>query len=158
MRKELARNASKLRPVAEEHGPVRRGRPPCDQLRSASNDVFRKEFCRTTRSKLFRQLPQGCRIQELAGSNQWSAVGLFLDHAMDGSHEAVPMVISVKQYGLVQLQFEFASNIDAESHVGFSHPSMSVLIRAVRTSTCISVSMTANAYARWLDRLDEGGR
>src|SRR5208337_4758122 len=103
-------------------------------------------FCRTTRSKLFRKLPQGCRTQELAGSKQWSAVGLFLGHAMDGRHEAVSVIISVKQHGLVQLQFEFAADIDAESHVDFSRSSMRVLIRTVRTSTRISVSMTANAW------------
>src|ERR1039457_2089506 len=103
MRKELARNAGKLRSVAEEHGPHGCWRPPCDQLRRASNDVFGQEFCRTTRPKLFRQLPQGCRTQELAGSKQWSAIGLFLDHAMDRRHVAVSMVISVQQYGLVQL-------------------------------------------------------
>src|ERR1019366_7446275 len=105
MRKELARNAGKLRSVTEEHGPHGRGRPPCDQLRSASNDVFWQKFCRTIRSKLFRQLPQGRRTQELAGSKQWSTIGLFLDHPMDGRHEAVSVFISVKQYGLVQLQF-----------------------------------------------------
>src|SRR5664279_3146803 len=65
---------------------------------------------------------------------------------MGGRHEAVSMVISVKQHGLVQLHFEFAADIDAESHVGFSRPSMRVLIRPVRTSTRISVSMTANAW------------
>src|SRR5271165_2731379 len=135
MRKELARNVGKLRSVTEEHGPHGRGRPPSEQLRSASNNVFWQEFCRTTRSKLFDQLPQGCRTQELAGSKQWSATGLFLDHAMDGRHEAVSLVISVKQYGLVQLQFEFASDIDAESHVGFSRLSMMFLIRTASTST-----------------------
>src|SRR5271165_4086298 len=103
-------------------------------------------FCRTTRSELFRQLPQGCRTQELAGSKQWRSIGLFLDHAMDGRHEAVSMVIAVQQYGLVQLQFEFASDVDAESHRDFSRFSMRVLIRTVRTSTRISVSMTANAW------------
>src|SRR5271166_6979995 len=97
MWKELARNIGKLRSLTEEHGPNRRGRPPCDQLRSPSDNVFRQEFCRTTRSKLFGQLPQGCRTQELAGSKQWSALGLFLNHAMDGRHQAVSMVIPVKQ-------------------------------------------------------------
>src|SRR5271165_5307382 len=146
MGKDLARNAGKLRAVTKEHGPHCRGRPPCDQLRSPSNNVFGQEFCRTTRSKLFRKLPQGCRTQELAGSKQWSTVGLFLGHAMDGRHEAVSVVISVKQYGLVQLQLEFAADINAESHVGFSRPSMRVLIRPARTSTRISVSMTASAW------------
>src|SRR5208337_4348724 len=103
-------------------------------------------FCRTTRSKLFRQLPQGCRTQELAGSKQWSAIGLFLHHAVDGRHEAVSMVITVKQYGLVQLQFELASDIDAESHRDFSRSSMRVFTRIVSTSTRITVSMTANAW------------
>src|SRR5208283_4543531 len=145
MRKELARNIGKLRSVTEEHRPNRCGRPPCDQLRSPSDNVFRQEFCRATRSKLFGQLPQGCRTQELAGSKQWSAIGLSLDHAMDGRHEAVPMVISVKQYGLIKLQFEFAADIDAESHRDFSRSSMRVLIRPARMSTRISVSITAKA-------------
>src|SRR5271165_3909369 len=110
MRKELARNSGKLRSVPEEHGPHGYRLPPCNQLRSPSNDVFGQEFCRTTRPKLFRQLPQDCRTQELARSKQWSTIGLFLHHGMDGRHGAVPMVISVKQYGLAQLQFEFAAD------------------------------------------------
>src|SRR5271166_3791493 len=53
---------------------------------------------------------------------------------------------SCKEHGLVQLQFELASDIDAESHVDFSRPSMMVLIRTVSTSTCMSVSTTANVW------------
>src|SRR5271165_5184285 len=65
---------------------------------------------------------------------------------MDGRHEAVSVIVLVKEYSLVQLQFEFAADIDAESHVDFSRSSMTVLIPTVRTSIRISVPMTANAW------------
>jgi hypothetical protein len=39
---------------------------------------------------------------------------------MHGRHAAIPVIVLVKQYGLVKLQFEFASDIDAESHMGVS--------------------------------------
>src|SRR5271157_1564016 len=64
---------------------------------------------------------------------------------MDGRHESVPMVISVKQHGLVKLQFEFASDVNAESHLAFSLSSMRVLIRTVSPSIRIEVSNTSSA-------------
>src|SRR5271165_5810732 len=144
MGKLFAGDGFKFRSHAEEHRPHRRRRPPCQQVRSSRDDGVRQELYRATGPKLPGQLPQACCTEQLSGAKNGTSIAVLLHHAVDGRHEAVSMVIPVKQYGLVQLQFEFAADIDAESHRDFSRSSIRALIRTVRTSTRISVSMTAN--------------
>jgi hypothetical protein len=56
----------------------------------------------------------------LSGTEERNSIGFFLHNAVDGRHETVSVVVPVKEYGLVKLQFEFASDINAESHAGSS--------------------------------------
>src|SRR5271165_5650784 len=144
--KTFAGHAFKFRTSSEEHWPDRRRRPPCHQVWSSRDHLIGQELHRATGPQLPGQLPQAGCAKQLSGPKNRTSIAVFLDHAMDGRHEAVSMVIPVKQYGLVQLQFEFAADVDAESHRDFSRFSIRVLIRTVRTSTRISTSMTANAW------------
>src|ERR1019366_8640337 len=110
------------------------------------DDLVRQELHRAPGPQLPGQLPQARRTEQLSGAKDRTPVAVLLYHAVDGRHVTVAVIVLVKEHGLVQLQFEFASDIDTESHVGFSRLSMMVLIRTVSTSTCMSVSMTANAW------------
>ncbi len=89
------------------------------------------------------QLPQARRTEQLSGTKKRTSITVLLRHAVDGRHVAVSVIVLVQEHGLVQLQFEFASDIDTESQVGFSRLSMMVLIRTTNASSCINVSITA---------------
>jgi hypothetical protein len=70
---------------------------------------------------------------------------------------SVPVIVLVEEHGLVQLQFEFASDINAESHVDFSWNSRRLLkeiwgtacgaIYSIASSTAI-VSMPSHKFCR----------
>src|SRR5271157_5607680 len=144
--KPFAGDAFKFRSGAEEHWPYRRRCPPRQQVRSSRNDMFRQELHWATGPKLAGQLPQTVRTEQLSGAKNRTSNAVLLHHAVDGRHVSVSVIVLVKEHGLIQLQFEFASDIDTESHVDFSRLSMMFLIRTVSTSTCMSVSMMASAW------------
>src|SRR5271157_840164 len=58
--KSLPEMPARSEPSRKNMGRTAEGIHPCDQLGSPSNNVFGQEFYRTTRSKLLRQIPQGC--------------------------------------------------------------------------------------------------
>ena len=118
--KPFAGDTFKFRSSAEEHRPYRRRRPPCQQVRGSRDDVVRQELHRATSPQLMRQLPQACRTEQLSSAKHGTSISVLLHHAVDGRHVSVSVIVPVKQHRLVQLQFEFASDINAESHVGFS--------------------------------------
>src|SRR5208283_1252024 len=142
VRKAFARDALKFRSGAKEHWPYRRRCPPRQQVRGSRDDLIRQELHRATGPQLPGQLPQARRTEQLSGAKNGTSISVLLRHAVDGRHVTVAVIVPVEEHGLVQLQFEFASDINTESHVDFSWPSMMVLIRTVSTSTLMSVSMT----------------
>src|SRR5271157_790195 len=118
--KPFAGDAFKFRSGAEEHWPYRRRCPPRQQVRSSRNDMFRQELHWATGPKLAGQLPQTGRTEQLSGAKNRTSNAVLLHHAVDGRHVSVSVIVLVKEHGLIQLQFEFASDIDTESHVDFS--------------------------------------
>src|SRR5208283_2989683 len=135
--KPFAGDAFKFRSGAEEHWPYRRRCPPRQQVRSSRDNLVGQELHRETGPQLPGQLPQARRTEQLSGAKNRTSIAVLLHHAVDGRHVAVSVIVLVEEYSLVQLQFEFASDIDTESHVDFSRLSMMVLIRNVSTSTRI---------------------
>src|SRR5208337_4548016 len=82
--------------------------------------MFRQELHWAPGPKLPGQLPQACCTEQLSGAKKGTSIAVLLHHAVDGRHVSVSVIVPVKEHGLVQLQFKFASDVDTESHWGFS--------------------------------------